>query len=104
SENLPDDVDLVLLDAASVPSAGLQALVRSLERRPVVALTTRELEHRGIAAVRAGAQSFLCVDDESAAVALPAVCRHAIERHRLLRRLSGTDATVLSILNSINDG
>ena len=33
-----------------------------------------------------------------------AVFDHAIKRHRLLKRLSDADSTVLSILNSINDG
>ncbi|HEX7063177.1 MAG TPA: EAL domain-containing protein [Woeseiaceae bacterium] len=97
-------IDLVLLDVTSGPSAGVPELVRSLEVWPVIALTTRELEHRGVAAVRAGAQSFLCSDGDTAPDALPALFGHAIERHRLVERLSGADAHVLSILKCINDG
>ena len=41
----------------------LAELIRSLEPYPVVALTQKAHEHRGIAAVRAGAQGYICIDD-----------------------------------------
>ncbi len=103
-ERVPEHLDLVLLDVRSGPSAEIPSLVQDLRHWPVIALTTRELEHRGVVAVRAGAQSFLCLDDGTATVALPGACRHAVERHRLLGRLSGGAASALSILKSINDG
>ena len=70
---------------------------------PVIALTRKALEHRGIAAVRAGAQGYICVDDITVE-GQEAVFDHAVKRNRLQQRLSETDVTVLSILTSINDG
>lgn len=98
--------DLVLVEVgpALVQSGHtLQSLLQSLRQFPVIALTTHEREHRGIAAVRAGAQAYLCIDNTSPQEQ-EAVFNHAIQRHRLLGRLSDTDSTVLSILGSINDG
>jgi len=66
-------------------------------------LTTRDREHRGIAAIRAGAQAYICVDDISVE-GQEAAFVHAVQRHRLQQRLSDTDVTVLSILRNINDG
>jgi len=107
---LPEDasyiVDVVLLEAGPmIAQAGksLAALIRSLDPYPVVALTRKEHEHRGIAAVRAGAQGYICVDDVTVE-GQEAIFNHAVQRCRLQRRLSGADATVLSILTSINDG
>ncbi|MEJ2322954.1 MAG: EAL domain-containing protein, partial [Gammaproteobacteria bacterium] len=54
-------------------------------------------------AVRAGAQGYVCVDDITVE-GQEAVFDHAVKRHRLQRRLSGTDVSVLSVLTSINDG
>ena len=102
----PAQIDLVLFEAGpSIARSGqtLQAFVHSLRDYPVIALTRREQEHRGIAAVRAGAQGYLCVDGSDESTRLAAI-DHAIQRHRLLARLSDTDSTVLSILTSINDG
>ena len=50
-------------------SAGqrLSDLIARLAPYPVVALTRKENEHRGIAAVRAGAQGYICVDDVTVA-------------------------------------
>jgi PAS domain S-box-containing protein len=105
-QTLNGRTDLILLEAGpALVQAGqsLPALLNSLRLYPVIALTTREREHRGIAAVRAGAQAYICIDDTSIREQ-EAVFDHAIQRHRLLARLSDTDSTVLSILNSINDG
>lgn len=105
----PDDVenvDLVLFEAGpGIAQSGLSlnALLKALQDYPVVALAQHDHEHRGIAAVRAGAQAYICVDDTSAE-ASESIFQHAIKRHRLLKRLSSADSTVLSILNSINDG
>ena len=102
----PDIVDLVLIEADAPGSRSGQSLaerIHSLQPFPVVALTHRENEHRGIAAVRAGAQGYICVDD----VTLDrqeAIFDHAVNRSRLKRRLSDTDVSVLSFLRNINDG
>ena len=110
SMNIPaviaDDVDLIMFEAGPAISGSgqtLQALLQSLAEYPVVAVTRRANEHRGIAAVRAGAQAYLCIDDADEDDRV-SVFDHAMQRHRLIARLSDTDSTVLSILNSINDG
>lgn len=103
---VPDDaaaIDLVLFEAGpAVTHAGhtLQSFIQSLKEYPLVALTRRDQEHRGIAAMTFGAQGFLCIDDNDDRER-DAVFRHARQRHQLLRQLSGTG---LSILKSINDG
>jgi diguanylate cyclase (GGDEF)-like protein len=78
----------------------LQSFVQSLRDYPLVALTRRDQEHRGIAAVRYGAQGYLCVDEHEEGEA-EAVFSGAVKRHGLLRKLAGSG---LSILRSINDG
>ncbi len=105
-DDAPEMIDLVLFEAGpAIAQSGqtLHALIHSLADYPLVAATTRQQEHRGIAAVRLGAQSFICVDDISDAEQ-EAVFDHAIQRFRLLTHLSDTDGTVLGILKSINDG
>ncbi|HEX2139119.1 MAG TPA: diguanylate cyclase, partial [Woeseiaceae bacterium] len=104
-EQLPGPADLVLFEAPpdSGGGHGSGQLVHALKHYPLVALTDRSSEHRGMAAVRMGAQGFLCIDDTSEEEQ-QAVFRHARRRHRLLARLSGADANILSILKSINDG
>jgi diguanylate cyclase (GGDEF)-like protein len=102
----PSVIDLVLLEAGpAIAQAGktLPELIRSVRPHPVVALTTKAREHRGIAAVRAGAQAYLCVDDVSVETQ-ESIFEHAIQRQRLQTRLSDTDVTVLSVLQNINDG
>ncbi len=102
----PSIIDVVLLEAGpAIAQSGqsLAELISLLEPYPVVALTTREREHRGISAVRAGAQGYICVDDITVE-AQEAVMQHAVQRHRLQTRLSETDVSVLSILRDINDG
>jgi diguanylate cyclase (GGDEF)-like protein/PAS domain S-box-containing protein len=107
---LPEDasyiVDLVLLEAGPMiarSGQSLSDLIASLAPYPVIALTQKEHEHRGIAAVRAGAQGYICVDDITVE-AQDFAFDHAVKRGRMQSRLSGTDVTVLSILNNINDG
>jgi diguanylate cyclase (GGDEF)-like protein len=103
---MPGKVELVLFEAAFVPvHAGhsLQSFVHAWHSYPLVALTRREQEHRGVAAVRAGAHGFISIDDTDLQEQ-QAVFEHALQRHRLLQRLAAADSTVLSILNSINDG
>ncbi|ANO52784.1 putative bifunctional diguanylate cyclase/phosphodiesterase [Woeseia oceani] len=99
-------VDIVLFETG--PGLGrsgeiLKNLVRSFAGYPLVALTDRDHEHRGVAAVRVGAQGYLCMDDSRLERQL-GVLHHAMQRHRLLESLSEADDTVLSILKSINDG
>ena len=110
SMNIPadiaDDIDMIMFEAGpAIARSGqsLHALIQSLSDYPVIAITRHANEHRGIAAVRAGAQAYVCIEDMDED-ALVTVFDHATQRHRLLARLSDTDNTVLSILNSINDG
>ena len=107
---LPEDasyvVDLVLLEIGPLiaqSGQSLAELIQSLDPYPVVALTRKEKEHRAIAAMNAGAQGYICVDDITVE-GQEAVFDHAVQRSRLQHRLSDTDVTVLSILRSINDG
>lgn len=105
-DNAPEKIDLIMVEPgprSSESEQSLQFLIGELRDHPVIAITTRENEHRGIAAVRAGAQGYLCADD-AGHEEIEAVIDHATQRHRLLARLSDTDSTVLSILKSINDG
>jgi len=105
-ENAPDDLDLIMFEVGPlIPQSGqtLSSLIQGLSDWPLVAVTSRDQEHRGIAAVRAGAQGYVCADD-IIDTELETVIEHAIQRHRLLVRLSEGDSTVLSILQSINDG
>ena len=102
----PSILDIVLLEAGpAIARSGqsLAELINSLEDFPVIALTTKAREHRGIAAVRAGAQAYVCIDDISVE-GQESVFEHAVQRHQLQRRLADTDVTVLSILRNINDG
>lgn len=108
--DLPEDasyiVDLVLLEAGPVlaqTGKSLSDLIAHLAPYPVVAVTQKEHEHRGIAAVRAGAQSYICIDDITVE-AQEARFDHAVKRGRMQSRLSDTDVSVLSILDNINDG
>ncbi len=110
SLTLPADapyvVDLILLEAGPmIAQSGhsLAALIQSLEPYPVIALTQKDHEHRGIAAMRAGAQGYICVDDISVD-GQNAVFDHAVQRSRMQQRLSDTDVSVLSVLCNINDG
>ena len=103
---IPSHIDIIMIEAGpGIAQAGksLPTLLHSLHAFPVVALTRKEHENRGIAAVKAGADAYLCVDDVTVE-AQDAILDHAVKRHRLQRRLSDTDVTVLSILEDINDG
>ena len=104
-DDLPPAVDLILIEAGASPvRAGLRLVdfLKSLPDRPVVALCDRANEHQGIAAVRAGADAYICIDDVSVEEQ-DAILDYVVRRFRLTRRLSETDVTVLSILRNIND-
>ena len=110
SLELPEDasyvVDIVLLEAGPMIAQSGQTLgelIQSLDPYPVVAITQKEHEHRGIAAVRAGAQGYICIDDITVE-GQEAIFDHVVQRNRMQQRLSDTDVTVLSILRNINDG
>jgi diguanylate cyclase (GGDEF)-like protein/PAS domain S-box-containing protein len=103
---MPESVDLIMFEAGPlIPQSGqnLSSFIRTLSDWPVIAVTSRNQEQRGIAAVRSGAQAYVCADD-IIDTELESVIEHAIQRHKLLVRLSERDNTVLSILQSINDG
>ncbi len=102
----PSVIDIVLIETGpSIAQSGhsLNELLQTLKPYPVVALAQKDHEHRGILALRSGAEAYLCVDDVTVD-AQEAIFDHAIQRHKLQMRLSETDTTVLSILQSINDG
>ncbi len=102
----PDNIDLVLFEAGpAIAQAGLTlpTLINSLGHYPLIAVTVRQQEHRGITSVRQGAQNYICVDDISE-IEQTSIFDHAVQRFRLMTRLSDADSTVLGILNSINDG
>jgi len=102
----PYIVDLVLLEVGPMiaqSGRSLADLISYLAPYPVIALTHRENEHRGIAAVRAGAQGYICIDDVTVD-AQESMFDHAVKRGRMQSRMSDTDVSVLSILNNINDG
>jgi len=102
----PSVIDVIMIEAGpSIAQAGksLSALISALGDFPVVALTHKQHEHRGIAAVRAGAEAYICVDDISVE-GQDTVLDHAVKRHNLQQRLSDTDVNVLTILKNINDG
>ena len=109
SFELPEDapiVDLVLFEAGPMIAQSRQFLtnlINKLAPYPVVALTTKENEHHGIAAVHAGAQGYVCINDISIE-AQNSAFDHAVKRRHMQSRLSRTDVTALSILNNINDG
>jgi diguanylate cyclase (GGDEF)-like protein len=99
-------VDLILLEVGpSIVEVGksIGPLLQSLRPYPVVALTEKAHENRGIAAVNAGAAAYICVDDITVD-RQELLFDHAVQRSQLQRRLSDTDMTVLSILKNINDG
>ncbi len=107
---LPQDasyiVDLILLETGpAIAQAGhsLAELINEMAPYPVIAVTQKQHEHRGIAATQAGAHGYICIDDISVEEQ-EASFEHAVKRGRMQSRLSNTDVTVLSILNNINDG
>lgn len=100
--NTPAAIDLVLVEAGS-KEQGLPSVLHKLRNFPVVALTERASEQRGIAACNAGAQAYCCVDRDTAA-AQEAILDRAVRRFDLQRRLSTADGPVLSILRDINEG
>lgn len=93
--------DIIMLEAGA--GKEFSALLHELRDYPVVVLAKRSGEQRGIAAVNAGAQAYICVDDVTPAEQA-SILDHAAQRFALQQRLSSTDATVLSILRDINDG
>jgi len=98
--------DIIMLEAGPMiaqSGSSIADLIHSFGDYPVVALTVKEHEHRGIAAVRAGAEAYICIDDINVETQ-DAVLDHAVKRFQLRKRLSDTDVTVLSVLRNINDG
>ena len=88
------DIDLVMFEPpakSDIPGFSLASFVRTLNGSPLIAVTRRHTEHRGIAAVKAGAQGYICAD-EAGHIEIEATIDHAIQRHRLLARLSETDS------------
>ena len=110
SLSVPEDVaaviDLVILELGPLLAAAdkpLHEIIHGLKHYPLVALTDKAHEHRGIEAMRAGANGYILCDDVSAK-SQGAIFAHAVMRHALSERLLETDVGVLSILRNINDG
>ena len=102
----PSCVDIIMLEvgpALTESGQSLSELIHTFNSYPIIALTKKEHEHRGMAAVRAGADAYICIDDITVE-AQDSLLDHAYMRSRLQHRLSDTDVTVLSILKDINDG
>ncbi len=105
-DNAPAVIDLVILELGPLlaeTDRPLNEIVHGLKRYPVVVLTDKAREHRGIEAMRAGADGYILCDDVSVE-SQDAIFDHAVMRHALTERLSETDVSVLSILRDINDG
>ncbi len=103
---LPSVIDVVLVEVGpALAEAGkpLADLAHELSDYPLVALTDKDHEHHGIAAMANGALGYICADDVTVG-GQEAILDHAVKRHSLQQRLSDTDTTVLSILTNINDG
>jgi len=102
----PPVVDLVILELGAFVADAAQPLgelIHNLRDFPVIALTDKAHEHRGIAAVHAGADGYLLYDDVSVE-SQDAIFERAVLRHALTDRLAETDTTALSILKNLNDG
>ena len=85
-------VDLILLEVGpSIVEVGksIGPLLQSLRPYPVVALTEKAHENRGIAAVNAGAAAYICVDDITVD-RQELLFDHAVQRSQLQRRLSAS--------------
>jgi len=105
-DDAPKQIDLIFFEPGPVTAKSgpsLQTIISDLAPYPIVAVVSQDKEHRGIAALRAGAQGYLCVDD-AGHEEIEKIIDFAVQRQKLLARLSETDSTVLSILKSINDG
>ncbi len=105
-DNAPSVLDIVLFEAGpAIAQSGqsIGVLIGSFDKYAAIALTTKDREHRGIAAVGAGAQAYICIDDVTVD-GQESTFEHAVQRHRMQQRLSETDGTVLAILRNINDG
>jgi diguanylate cyclase (GGDEF)-like protein/PAS domain S-box-containing protein len=110
SLELPTDasfiVDIILLEVGptiALSGRSLGELISSFAPYPVIALTQKDNEHRGIAAVRAGAQGYICIDDVTVDTQ-ETMFEHVVKRAHMQSRMSTTDVSVLSILKNINDG
>ncbi len=94
---LPGDIECVLLDLGLPDSTGLAGLAAVLDRSPSIAvlvLTGLADEHRGTAAVAAGAQDYLVKGSIDGQLLTRAI-RYALERKRAdesVRRLFASEA------------
>ncbi len=101
------DPDIVIMDVG-LTEAGRQRLrpgetMGELPPVPVVAVTARVNEHRGMAAVHHGAQDYLCLDEITPGTLLETI-HYAIDRHQFVRRMQRPEDAMRAILHSINDG
>lgn len=98
--------DLIFFEVGTLlnqSGLSMNELIAALADYPAIAVTSSAHEHQGISAVRNGAQANVCADRTNEHE-LELMVDHALQRHRMMQRLSETDSTVLSILKSINDG
>ncbi|HKL64199.1 MAG TPA: EAL domain-containing protein [Woeseiaceae bacterium] len=99
--------DIVVLDVG-LTEAGRQrgkpaTAMAELPGLPVIAVTARVNEHRGMAAVQHGAQDYLCLDEITPGTLIEAL-HYALDRHQFVRRMQRPEDAMRTILHGINDG
>lgn len=99
--------DLILIDVGLTDESRRryrpEAMLEMVEEMPIVALTARERENRGILAAQLGAQDYVCVD-ETGDEELAAVLAHAMERHRFVNRIGRKSDALRTILGGMTAG
>ncbi|MEJ2603924.1 MAG: EAL domain-containing protein [Gammaproteobacteria bacterium] len=99
--------DIVVLDVG-LTEAGRQRIrpgpaMAELAGLPVIAVTSRANEHRGMSAVHHGAQDYLCLDEITPAT-LGESLHYALDRYEFVRRMKRPEEAMRSLLHGINDG
>ncbi len=99
--------DIVILDVG-LTEAGRRRVrpgpaMAELAGLPVIAVTSRSNEHRGMAAVHHGAQDYLCLDEITPAT-LGEALHYALDRYQFVRRMKRPEEAMRSLLHGINDG
>lgn len=98
-------VSLILLDLSLPDSLGMATfnrLHREASHIPIVVLTGSEDESLGLAAVKAGAQDYLCKCHVNAEL-LSRTVRYAIERKRLEKTLGESEERLRLVVESVRE-
>lgn len=99
-------VDAVLLDLALEEAPGIRGCLRLRQADralPVIALARRRDEQDAWAALHAGAQDFLLLEDLQP-VLLERAVRYSVERQRAAGKLASEEALLQSILQNLSEG